>query len=83
MPPSGVKLSIAAIEVATSENSILQASANCDYPDRLLVALVVVARRPPRPHRDRRARLGDELLGRLIKTDEWSRRIMRVRINLL
>ena len=34
------------------------------------------------PHRDRRARLGDELLGCLIKTDEWSRRIMRARMNL-
>jgi hypothetical protein len=46
------------------------------------LVLVVVARRLPRPHRDRRARLGDELLGCLIKTDEWSRRIMRARINL-
>ena len=46
------------------------------------LVLVVVACRLSRPHRHRRARLGNKLLGCLIETDQWSRRIMRTRINL-
>src|SRR6516162_1352457 len=46
------------------------------------LVLVVVACRLSRPYGDRRARLGNELLGCLIETDQWSRRIMRTRINL-
>src|SRR6516225_8647402 len=46
------------------------------------LVLVVVACRLSRPYRDRRARLGNKLLGCLIETDQWSRRIMRTRINL-
>src|SRR6516165_8413679 len=45
------------------------------------LVLVVVACRLSRPHRDRRARLGNKLLGCLIETDQWSRRIMRTGIN--
>ena len=45
------------------------------------LVLVVVACRLSRPCRDRRARLGNKLLGCLIETDQWSRRIMRTGIN--
>src|SRR5215831_5244485 len=44
------------------------------------LVLVVVACRLSRPYRDRRACLCNKLLGCLIETDQWSRRIMRTRI---
>ena len=46
------------------------------------LVLVVVARRLARPHRQRRARLGDELLGGLVEADERPGRIVRAVIDL-